>query len=103
MSYTLIPLQDVANQTLDCVLDDNVPCTLNLATTDYGLFIDIVYGGAQIANARLCQDRTNLTPYAYLGVPQALFFADTQGTSDPASGQGLGSRFLLCYGSLGQG
>lgn len=102
MSYTIIPLQQKANQTFDCVLDNAVPCTINLTTTDYGLFVDVTYNGSKVASARLCQDRTNLNPYPYLGMPQALFFADTQGTNDPQFA-GFGTRYLLCYGAMGQG
>jgi hypothetical protein len=102
VSYDVIPLQAQANQFLNTVLDDNVPCTINLTTTDYGLFIDVTYNGIPIVNGRLCQDRTDLVPDKYLGMPQNLFFADTQGTSDPQYA-GFGTRYLLCYGQAGVG
>lgn len=102
MSYTIIPLNPVANQQLSTVLDDNVATQISLTTTDYGMYIDVVYNGVFVIQARLCQDRTDVNPAKYLGMPQSLFFADTQGTSDPVFA-GLGSRYLLCYGVAGEG
>lgn len=98
MSLVSIPLDATrANQTLACVLDGKT-CVLNLTTTDFGLFADVTYNGSPIVNARRCQDRRNLNPYAYLGMPQPLFFADLQGTSDPVY-TGFNTRYLLCYGT----
>ncbi len=99
MSYAVIPLPQAANVSLATVLDNNVETQINLTTTDHGLYIDVTYDGVPVINARLCQDRTDLNPAKYLGMPQNLFFADTQGTSNPQY-TGFGSRWLLCYGAI---
>jgi hypothetical protein len=103
MSYAIIPLSPAsANQSVSTTLDENVPVDINVTTTDYGMFIDVAYNGVQVIQGRLCQDRTDLNPAKYLGMPQSLFFADTQGTTDPVY-TGFGTRYLLCYGTAGQG
>lgn len=96
MSYVIIPAQPVANQTLQCVLD-NLPAQITLTTTDYGLFADVVYNGVACDSSRLCLDRTDINPNRYNGLAQALFFADLQGVTDPVF-SGFGTRYLLCYG-----
>lgn len=96
MAYTLIPVQPVANQTFSCVLD-NQQCVIQLETTDYGLFATISYNGVSVATGRLCLDRTDLNAARYLGMPQALFFADLQGITDPVY-SGFGTRYVLVYG-----
>lgn len=103
MSYTIIPVPaGQANPSFSVMLDDNVFTQINLMTTDHGLFMDVVYGGNPICNARLCTDRTSVNNHAYLGMPQALFWADTQG-NEPPQYSGFNTRWLLCYGDLGQG
>ena len=96
MTYTVVPLQPLANQEFSCVLDGQT-AQISLTTTDYGLFADIVYNGVVVINSRLCLDRTDLNPSRYLGMPQGLFFVDTQGTSDPVY-TGFGTQYLLVYG-----
>ena len=96
MSYTIIPAPPNANETFDCVLDGQL-ATITLTTTDYGLYADIIYNGVPVANGQICLDRTDINPNRYFGMPQALFFADLQGTSDPVY-TGFNSRYLLLYG-----
>lgn len=96
MTYIVIPVQPVANQSFSCILD-NLSAQITLETTDYGLFATVVYNGAPVATSRLCLDRTNINSAVYNGLPQALFFADQQGNADPIY-TGFNSRFLLCYG-----
>lgn len=97
MAYIVIPVQAVPNQAFSCVLDD-ARAQVNLTTTDYGLFADVVYDGSPVASGRLCEDRTDLNPDRYRGLPQFLGFVDTQGGSDPVYA-GFGTRYLLIYGS----
>lgn len=97
MTYTVIPLQQIANQTFSCILDGQ-SATIELETTDYGLYMTASYNGVSIASTRLCLDRTNINSAGYLGMPQALFFADLQGQSDPVW-PGFGTRYVLCYGN----
>lgn len=96
MTYTIIPLQQQANQDFSCVLDGE-QAAITLETTDYGLFMTASYNGVSIASSRLCLDRTDVNSARYLGLPQALFFADLQGNSDPVW-TGFGTRYVLCYG-----
>jgi hypothetical protein len=97
MPYVLIPVQPTPNQAFSCVLDDQ-RAQINLTTTDYGLFADVVYQGVPVSSGRLCEDRTDLNPDRYRGLPQFLGFVDLQGTSNPEY-TGFGTRYLLIYGS----
>lgn len=97
MAYTVIPLQQQANQSFSCILDGQ-SAQITLETTDYGLYASIVYNGVPVATSRLCLDRTNINSAGYNGLPQALFFADTLNGSDPVW-TGFGTQFLLCYGN----
>lgn len=96
MTYTVIPVQALANQSFSCVLDGQF-AQISLTTTDYGLFADVLYNGVPVANARICLDRTDINPNRYFGMPQALMFVDTQGATDPTY-TGFGTRYLLLYG-----
>lgn len=96
MTYIVIPVPATPNPVLQCVLD-GLQAQISLTTTDSGLFADVLYNGVPVANGRLCLDRTDINPARYNGLPQALFFADTQGTSDPTY-DGFGTRYLLVYG-----
>ena len=97
MSYIIIPVQATANQAFSCVLDDQ-RAQIALTTTDYGLFADVSYQGVSVAAGRLCEDRTDLNPDRYRGLPQFLGFVDTQGATDPVY-TGFGTRYFLIYGS----
>lgn len=97
MSYITIPLQPQANQAFSCILDGQ-SATIELETTDYGLYATVAYNGVSVASSRLCLDRTNINSAGYLGLPQALFFADLQGQSDPVY-TGFGTQYVLCYGN----
>lgn len=97
MTYLTIPLQDSANQSFSCTLDGAI-AQITLRTTDYGLFADVVYAGVSVAAGRICLDRTDINPNRYLGMPQALFFADLQGATDPVY-TGFGTQYLLIYGN----
>ena len=97
MTYTIIPLQQQANQTFSCILDGQ-SAQITLETTDYGLYATVIYNGVTVASSRLCLDRTNINSAFYNGMPQALFFADTQGDTDPDY-IGFGTRFQLVYGN----
>ncbi len=96
MTYQIVQLSVTANQSFSVVLDGQ-NADVNLTTTDYGLFADVAYAGVPVISGRLCLDRVDLNPNRYNGMPQALFFADTQGTSDPVW-TGFNSRYVLVYG-----
>lgn len=96
MPYTIIPAQPVPNQELSCILDGQL-ARINLTTTNYGLFADVLYNGVPVSSGRLCLDRTDINPDRYRGLPQFLGFADLQGIDNPTF-DGFGTRFLLIYG-----
>jgi hypothetical protein len=96
VTYAVIPVPALPNQTFNVQLDGQT-AQITLRTTDYGVFADVVYAGVAVANARLCVDRVDLNRARYLGMPQALFFADTLGTTDPVY-TGFNTRYLLIYG-----
>lgn len=97
MSYTVIPLQPVANQTASVILDGQL-AQFTVRTTDYGTFMDAIYNGVPIFTGRICQDRTDLNAARYNGLAQFLGFVDTLATDDPVY-TGFNSRFLLIYGN----
>lgn len=99
MSFVAIPLQADANQTFDTTLD-GASATFTLKTTDYGLFVDVVYNGVQVIAGALARDRIDMNRAKWLGLAQPLWFADLKGTTDPVY-SGFGSRYLLLYGTSG--
>jgi hypothetical protein len=96
MTYQVIPLAALANQQFSVVLD-NQTAQFTLTTTEFGLFVDIVYNGVSIIAGKLCLDRTNLNSSPYTGLAQGLFFVDTLGQTDPVY-TGFGTQYLLLYG-----
>ena len=96
MSFVTIPVPAIPNPSFSAVLDGQL-ARIALTTTDYGLFATIVYNGVTVATGRLCLDRTDINAARYLGMPQALFFADLQGDSDPVY-TGFSTRYVLVYG-----
>jgi hypothetical protein len=96
MTYQIIPLPTTPNSSFNVVLDGQ-QATITLTTTDYGLFASVIYDGVSVANSRLCQDRNDINRLRYLEMPQALFFADLQGTTDPVY-TGFNTRYVLVYG-----
>jgi hypothetical protein len=96
MTYTVIPVPSTPNPEFTCVLDGQ-QAQITLTSTDYGLFADVLYNGVPVSNAKMCLDRVDINPNRYNGMPQALFFCDTQGTTPPVW-QGFNTRYLLLYG-----
>lgn len=96
MTYQVLQLPAAPNQAFDCVLDGR-QANINLTTTDYGLYADVTYDGEPVITGRLCLDRVDINANRYTGLPQALFFADLQGTTDP-QWSGFNTRYLLVYG-----
>lgn len=96
MTYQIIPVPVAPNASFTAVLDGQ-EADINLTTTDLGLFADVVYDGVPVINARLCLDRVDINVNRYTGLPQALFFADLQGITDP-QWDGFNSRYVLVYG-----
>jgi hypothetical protein len=96
----VVPLDAVPNQSFNVTLSGQ-SCTLRIAQKTTGMFIDVLVANALIIGGVLCLDRTWIVRDTYLGFAGDLFFADTQGTTDPTY-TGLGSRYLLIYAAPGE-
>lgn len=92
----IIPIQDVASQTLNIMLGGQ-SCTVNLYCKDaYGTFIDLLVNETPVVVGVICQNQNRIVRDGHLGFIGDIGFLDLQGTADPVS-PGLGSRFALCY------
>jgi hypothetical protein len=94
MNYT-IPLVAVPSQTLTVQLGAQ-SCRINVRQRRTGLFVDLYVRDAPVFEGVKALDRCKLVRDAYLDFTGELFFADTQGTSDPDY-TGLGGRFLFIW------
>ncbi|MFS8371299.1 phage baseplate plug family protein [Acetobacter indonesiensis] len=95
MAAVTIPISPVAFQQINVPLSGST-VTLTIQQRTNGVYADISLNGTQIIAGVVCQDRTWLVRYAYLGMPGDISFIDTQGTSDPDY-TGFGSRYILIY------
>ena len=94
MNYT-IPLVATPSQTLTVQLGDQ-SCRINVRQRRTGLFVDLYVRDVPVFEGVKALDRCKLVRDAYLDFTGELFFADTQGTSDPGY-TGLGGRFILVW------
>ena len=97
MTTQQVPLKAVRSQVLSVTLAKQT-CQIRVYTLTTGLYLDLYVNNVTIVTCVLCQDRTNLIRGAYIPFSGNLFFADTQGTSDPTY-DGLGARYVLVYSS----
>lgn len=93
-NYT-VPLAPVPSQTTTVQLGTQ-SCRIDVRQRRTGLFFDLYVQDQPIVQGVKCLDRVRLVRNAYLGFTGELFFADTQGTSDPVY-TGLGGRFILVW------
>lgn len=93
-NYT-IPLAAVPSQTTTVQLGTQ-SCRIDVRQRRTGLFFDLYVQDQPVVQGVKCLDRVQLVRNAYLDFVGELFFADTQGASDPAYG-GLGARFILVW------
>ena len=91
----VIPVQALPNQQLQVQLGSQA-CTIELAQTDYGLFLTLSVGGSLVVASVICENLNRIVRSLYLGFSGDLCFIDTQGTTDPIF-TGLGSRYQLLY------
>lgn len=96
----IIPLQAVPSQVVQATLNGQA-CTLAIytKTTPAGsqyIYMDLQLDGETILSCKICQNRSLLVRYQYLGFVGDLAFVDMQGDSDPVY-QSLGSRYVLVY------
>lgn len=96
----IIPLQPVPSQVVQTTLNGQA-CTLSVYTkttpagTQY-IYMDMELDNTLILSCKICQNRSLLVRYSYLGFTGDLAFVDMQGDSDPQYQQ-LGSRYQLVY------
>jgi hypothetical protein len=95
MNLQVIPLQAVASQNMTVSLGGQ-QCIINVWQKSWGLFLDLYANGQAVVNSRLCLDRNPLVRFSYLPFVGDIYFADTQGTTDPTY-EGLGTRYALLY------
>lgn len=91
----LIPLTAVPAQRFSVVLAGQ-NCQIAVYQKTTGLYLDLLVSNTPIIQAQLCRDRVPMAALAYLGFIGELWFADTEGVSDPDY-TGLGARFRLVY------
>lgn len=96
----IVPLNTVPAQSFNVILSAQA-CTLRIAQRTTGLFMDVLVNNVLVVGGVLCLDRTRIVRDDYLGFSGDLFFADTQGTSEPYY-SGLGSQYLLIYAAPGE-
>lgn len=90
-----ITLKPFRAQRFDISLDGQ-SCTIRLNQRSTGLYIDLTVDGKAVMQGVLCLNGNKLVRYSYLPFKGELFFADLEGSSDPAW-EGLGTRYRLYY------
>lgn len=95
MSRTIVPLQPVPNQTLQCQLGGQA-CVLNVYQTAFALFVNLWVGNRLVQAGVIALNQVRIVRSSYLGFSGDLAFVDQQGDEDPVY-TGLGGRFQLLY------
>ena len=90
-----VPLQAVPSQTVYATLNGQAT-QVNVYTTAFGLFADVLVAGAQVIGGVLCQNLNPIVRDAYLGFSGDLVFLDTVGYTDPVYPV-LADRYTLVY------
>ena len=91
----VVPLNPVASQTLNMVLDQQ-PVQIAVYQKRTGLYFDLLLNGVAVVTTVLCQNITRLAIQTYSGFIGDFAFFDTQGDTPPAY-LGLGARYQLLY------
>ncbi|MDE3023118.1 MAG: hypothetical protein KGI54_14930 [Pseudomonadota bacterium] len=100
----IIPLSNVASQTLSVALDGQ-SCQIKVYQKTTGLFLDLSLNNAPILSGQICRDRVKIIRESYLGIQGDFAFFDTQGLSDPVydpTYAALGTRFKLVFFSASE-
>lgn len=93
----LVPVQAVANQTMNVTLDGQ-QAQIGLRTLGANLYFTL----NGVVMTRVCRDRQRLLIDAgYRGFRGNFIFLDTQGLNDP-KWPGLGARYRLVYLNAGE-
>lgn len=96
----IVPVQPVANQTFQVLLDGQ-QTTIDLSAVYDNVFVDVSVNGSLVVAGVIAEQANVIVRDAYLGFSGDLVFYDTQpdpvnGAEDPQFG-GLGTRWILAY------
>lgn len=91
-----IPLQPIPAQAFNVSLDDQ-PCRIALYQKGSYFYMDLTVNNAAAVQGRMVLNGVWIVRYAYLGLAGDLFMADTMGTDDSPTYDGLGARYKLYY------
>lgn len=94
-----IPLSSVPSQTLKVVLD-NQDCEISVLMRGQHLYLDLTVNGITIQRGAILLDSVSAIQIPTRNFLGTLAIVDTQGNDAPRF-DGLGSRWLLCYWSVG--
>lgn len=101
----LVPLQPIASQAFQITLAGQACNIAVYVKTDPSgnqyTYLDLQLNNVSIRSCQLCQNRTRLVRFAYLGFVGDLVFVDMQGQEDP-QWSGLGQRWQLVYLAPGE-
>lgn len=95
MTVSVIPLIATPSQTLNVQLGPQ-PCRVDVRQRRTGIFVDVYVQDVAVVLGVKALNLNKLIRNAYANFTGDLFFADTQGSSDP-SYDGLGGRFQLLW------
>lgn len=91
-----IPLQPIPAQAFNVSLDGQ-PCRIALYQKGDYFYMDLTVNNVTVVQGRMVLNSVWIVRYAYLGLSGDLFMADTMGTDDSPTYDGLGSRYRLYY------
>jgi len=91
-----IPLQPIPAQAFNISLG-NQPCRITLYQKGDYFYLDLAVNNVTVVQGRMVLNNVWIVRYAYLGLVGDLFMADTTGTADSPTYDGLGTRYQLFY------
>lgn len=91
-----IPLQPIPAQAFNVTLNGQ-PCRIVLYQKGDYFFMDVTVNNVAVVQGRMVLNSVWIVRYAYLGLVGDLFMADTMGTDDGPTYDGLGTRYQLYY------
>jgi hypothetical protein len=92
----IIPLQPVAYQTINTVLNQQY-VTLNVYQNGAYVYMDVYVNNALIIGGAICLQANVIVRYPDLGFIGDFAFYDTSGASNYPQFAGLGSIYILVY------
>ena len=95
----VIPLQQLANQEFNIVLNDQ-NCTIHLYQKGAYMYLDLTCNGVVVREGCICLSSANLLQYPTPYFTGYLFFADSSNKDDTPNYKELGTRFILFYSEV---